>query len=390
MLKHNIVSENERQDAKITWSEDKALRSENGELSDRKKLILKAVVESHIENGEPVGSKYLTQNKAIAYSSATIRNEMAELEELGYLEQPHTSAGRIPSENGYRFYVEQLAERYTITSREVEALKSSLKIKQAELDGIMAEAVRLASSMTNYAALAIKSSENNVTFSRYELFAVDEHNLILAMIGAGENVKTRHIKSTEAVSQNAIAGITALCNEMLTGITAEQITLPLMMKMERRAENYDYLVSPIVKSICETLDSFTRRRDMITDGINRLLSYPEYCDIDRLRDMLALFEQKDELFKLMSPDHTVKALPESGVKLYIGRENPVIIMDRSTLVFKPVSVSGQTIGAIGVVGPTRMDYSRVIATVDRLTREVTEMLSEDPAALPSGEPPNKN
>lgn len=366
------------------------MRSENGELSDRKKLILKAVVESHIENGEPVGSKYLTQNKAIAYSSATIRNEMAELEELGYLEQPHTSAGRIPSENGYRFYVEQLAERYTITSREVEALKSSLKIKQAELDGIMAEAVRLASSMTNYAALAIKSSENNVTFSRYELFAVDEHNLILAMIGAGENVKTRHIKSTEAVSQNAIAGITALCNEMLTGITAEQITLPLMMKMERRAENYDYLVSPIVKSICETLDSFTRRRDMITDGINRLLSYPEYCDIDRLRDMLALFEQKDELFKLMSPDHTVKALPESGVKLYIGRENPVIIMDRSTLVFKPVSVSGQTIGAIGVVGPTRMDYSRVIATVDRLTREVTEMLSEDPAALPSGEPPNKN
>lgn len=340
------------------------------ELSDRKKLILKAIIDSHIANGEPVGSKSLTQNKQITCSSATIRNEMAELEELGYLEQPHASAGRIPSEAGYRFYVDWLIDRYNLTQNEISELKQSLRQKESELDTIMNAAMKLASKLTNYTSLAIKPRQPRITVQRYELMRLDDTTAVLIMVIGGV-IKTKYIHSNQQIPLEATAMLAAVLNAKATGVTASEINLPTLMEMERMMGEYDYLVAPVIKTICETITRFDGG-EINFEGINNLLSYPEYYDMDRLRDMLALFEKKETLLEVLS-DETKNI---DRIQVFIGRENLVKVMDNSTLVFKTILSQGKAVGAIGIIGPTRMNYRRVIATIDNLTKGVTEALDK--------------
>lgn len=348
---------------------------EKDQLSDRKKLILKAIIEAHIAGGEPVGSKYLTINQQIHCSSATIRNEMAELEDLGYLEQPHTSAGRIPSEAGYRFYVDSLIDRYNLTQNEILELQNSLQSKQAELDSIMQTAVMLASRLTNYTALALKPKLSRITVGRYELMRLDDNMVVLIMVIGGV-VKTKYIHSNRLIPTEATVRLAGVLNAKATGITAQEITMPLLMEMESMMGEYDYLVTPVIKAVCETISAFDGG-ELRFEGINRLLSYPEFYDMDRLRDMLALFEKKDALLRVLS-EETQRG---SDVQVYIGRENLVKVMDNSTLVFKTIMDKGKPVGAIGIIGPTRMDYRRVIATIDSLTKSVSEALEAPKAYL---------
>ncbi len=344
--------------------------SEKEELSARKRLILKAIIDSHIANGEPVGSKTLTQNKQITCSSATIRNEMSELEELGYLEQPHTSAGRIPSEIGYRFYVDSLIDRYNLTQTEISELKNLLRQRENELDAILRDAMRLASKLTNYTALAIKPKQPRITVQRYELMRLDENTAVLIMV-IGGIVKTKYIHSNQPIPLEATSMLAAVLNAKATGITASEITLPALIEMERMMGEFDYLVSPVVKTICETITVFDGG-EISFEGINRLLSFPDYYDIDRLREMLALFEKKDKLIEVLSDESRYS----DNVQVIIGRENVVKVMDNSTLVFKTITDNGKTVGAIGIIGPTRMNYRKVIATIDSLTKGVTEALEK--------------
>ncbi|MBQ4043421.1 MAG: heat-inducible transcription repressor HrcA [Clostridia bacterium] len=347
------------------------------ELSERKKLILKAVIEAHIETGEPVGSKYLMQYKQIAYSSATIRNEMADLEEMGFLEQPHTSAGRVPSEIGYRFYVDSLIEKYNMTTREITELKTALRSRQSELDNILEEAMRLASSMTNYTALALRPRNVRNVVTRYEVIRLEERRLVLVMVMSGGVVKSKYILCEAPIPEEAAALLARTLNECLISVTAEEITLPLLVEMERRMGIYAYLVNPVSKGIYETLTSFGGG-ELKFEGVNRLLSYPDY-DIDRLKQMLAMIEQKEELLQLISEETT--ALAQSGddnkVQVYIGHENLVKIMDNSTLILKTVRSGGHVVGTIGIIGPTRMDYSRVISMIDQLSSGIRDALGDD-------------
>ena len=344
-----------------------------GELSERKKQILKAIIEAHIELGEPVGSKYLTSNKHIACSSATIRNEMAELESMGYLEQPHTSAGRVPSEAGYRLYVDSLIDSYRLTEREIEELRTNLRRKQAELDSILDTAIRLASSMTDYTALAAKPRKVRVTVTHFEIIRTDERSMILVML-IGGIVKTRRIRSRVPVSDEASARLEMLLNGKLTGLTAAEITMPLMMEMEREMGADEYLVEPVVKGICETISAFDGG-ELRFDGIDRLLSYPEVYGGERLREMLTMFERKQDLLDVFS-ESEMQTGDDGAVKIYIGRENLVKTMDNSTLVYKPIKRDGILVGAIGVIGPTRMNYSRVIAMIDHLSSGVSNLIEE--------------
>ncbi len=350
----------------------------DGSLSERKKLILKAIVDAHVENGEPVGSKYITQSGIVTCSSATIRNEMAELEAMGFLEQPHTSAGRVPSEAGYRFYVDSLVERYRVTSSEVENLREALRVKQAQLDNILDSAMRLAAKMTNYTALAVRPRISSMTVKKYELIQIDPRQLVLVMVTAGGAVRTQNLVCEAPVTDEAIRKLAALLNMRLTGITGDQISLPIMMEMESVMGEFAFLVSPVVKCICQTI-SAASGGELKVEGMNKLLAYPEFYDIGKLRDMLAMFERKDELVGLISGE-TAPMMPsgvsENGVQVYIGSENPVIIMDSSSLVFKPVKQGDRTVGALGIIGPTRMNYKKVISMIDGIAESVSDILSE--------------
>ncbi len=342
-------------------------------LSERKKLILKAIIDAHITYGEPVGSKYLAENQQLSCSSATIRNEMAELEELGFLEQPHTSAGRIPSELGYRFYVNSLLQQYRMTAGEIEAINSSLKTKLAEMDQLLSEASRIAAAVTNYTGIAVKSRTSAVTIRRFDCVRVDDTQFVLVMMPEGGSTAiTRAIRTPIPLPAEDLAHLIALFNELLAAVPAEGFTLSLIGRIERGMGRYAVLVAPIVRTVYEAMTEADKPHTAI-EGVNHLLRYPEYADLDKLRSLLDVLENKEELRNLVPLDEAAG----EGVNVFIGSENTVKVMEHSTLVFRNIRRGGRVVGAIGVIGPRRMDYSRVIATIDGIASRIDEMLGDD-------------
>lgn len=347
------------------------MSEEQNGLSDRKKLILNAIVDAHISDGEPIGSKYLMQNKHIGYSSATIRNEMAELELMGYLEQPHTSAGRVPTEAGYRFYVDSLVDRYNFTSQEIERLENALASRRRELGDILSAGMRTAATMTNYTAIAVRPKQSRMSVSRFEAMRLDSRNLVLVMVLPDTSVRTKHIRSSFDIPEEAVTRLTSVLNTRLTGLTADAINLPKIMEIERQMGEYDYLISPVIKGIFEQVGASTSAEIMV-EGVNRLLSYPDFYDKERLGELLALFEHKSDLGDLIPASDSQNAL-----QVYIGSENSVKLMDSSALVVHTVSDGGRQVGAIGVIGPKRMDYRRVISVLDKLSESIARVIADD-------------
>ena len=340
-------------------------------LSDRKKKILQAIIEAHIAEGAPVGSKFLSQDKQLACSSATIRNEMAELEALGYLEQPHTSAGRVPSERGYRFYVDALLERYRMTSSEIEGIRRSLNDKLHELDDILSDASRLASSLTNYTSIAVRPRPASVRVERYEAMYVDPHNFVLVMLFHGGEVKTKYVHVDFDVDAYDLNLVCRLLNSRLINLTSEAITISLICSLEREAGHAAPLISPVLKSVYETMSELDGG-DVQVQGVGNLLEYPEYADVDSMKSMLGMFEKKDALLDLVAAD-----ADNDDVHIYIGSENTVDVMNNSALVYRQIKRGGRVVGAIGIIGPRRMNYSKVIETINQLAEGIDHAIGDE-------------
>lgn len=339
------------------------------ELSERKKQILKAIVDAHIEGGEPVGSKYILQSRQLTCSSATIRNEMAELEEMGYLEQPHTSAGRVPSELGYRFYVDSLIDSYAMTTREIMQINNLLKIKMGELDQILDTASKLASNLTNYTGIAIRPKAASVSFNRFEAVYIDPHNFLLIMMNGTAQVKTKNIRSDEPFDADAVTALGNTLNRNIVGLTASEITLPIMMNMERDLGDRAELVSLAIKGIYEVMNELDGG-ELKLSGLNRLLQYPEYSDSEQLGELIGALESKDEILDLVEGTEAAG----DGVKVVLGSESSVKVMNQSAIVYKQIKKDGRTIGAVGIIGPLRMDYAKVLATIDSLGGNIASLL----------------
>ena len=338
-------------------------------LSERKKQILKAIVEAHIDGGEPVGSKYILQNTLMSCSSATIRNEMAELEQMGYLVQPHTSAGRVPSQAGYRFYVDALVEQYARTTHEVVQINQLLKAKMSEIDQILETASKLASSMTNYTGIAIKPKASSVTMSKYEIISIDKRQFAMVMITSTGAVKTKKITTEADIPEGALARLSELMNLLLTGIGADMITLPIIMEMESELGDASFLVSPTVKCVWEVMSQIDGG-ELRYSGLNHLLKYPEFADTDQLGQLLGTLEDKNEILDLVSETQG------DDISVFIGSESPVHVMKNSALVFKPIKKDGRTVGIIGVLGPRRMNYRQVLQTIEDIGGSISVMFGE--------------
>ena len=344
------------------------------ELSERKKQILKAIVDAHIAGGGPVGSKYILENRQLGCSSATIRNEMAELEEMGYLEQPHASAGRVPSELGYRFYVDALLERYAMTAQEIAQINRLLRTKMGELDQILLAASNLASNMTNYTGIAIKPKISSVSITRFEaIYLAPDHYLLVAVASTG-SVKTKHLHPTYgSITPEVIAELTEALNTHLSGLNADRITLPIIMELENRLGEHASLVSSTVKCIYDMLSELDDG-EMRVSGLDRLLQYPEYSDVGQFQQLLGTLEKKEDILNLVSRTES------DDINVLIGSESEVKVMNNSALVFKPIVKDGRTLGAIGVIGPRRMDYAKVLATLEGLSGNITDLLQSDPGS----------
>ena len=340
------------------------------DLSERKRLILQAIVESHIRYGEPVGSKTLTANQQLNCSSATIRNEMAELEAMGLLEQPHTSAGRVPTELGYRFYVDSLAEQYRMTAVEIEQINRALKSKIGALDQILEDASRLMSRFTNYTAVAIKPRSASARVIRFEAAYVSDRSFVLVMVFADGTVKTKTLFVPVSLSPESLARVTELFNVGFTNLTSAEISYARIVEAERILGYLAPVVHPAVKAVYEAMNEMDGG-ELKFDGVNHLLEYPEYSDMGQLKEMLDLFEQKDNLLRLVSTGEESKDL-----QVHIGSENAIGAMSNSSFIYRTVRRGGKIVGAVGVIGPCRMDYSRVIALLNHLSDGIHDAIGE--------------
>lgn len=348
------------------------------ELSERKKTILKAVVEAHIACGEPVGSKALSQNQQIALSSATIRNELAELTEMGYLIQPHTSAGRIPSEQGYRFYVDSLMQAYDLTAGEIRGLNEMLRERTAQLDRVIESAGRLISKLTRYPAISVHTFPATQTAKCVNLMLLDEHEFLVIVMISENNIKTRHLHSDLPLDSDSLHRVQEILNRSIAGREPDQLTLAEMMKIGQELGQFRDLGAPIIQCVYETLME-ERHSDLQVSGVDRFLEYPEFTEVDRLRDMLGMLSEKQNLLSLVE-----NSAGHDKVDVYIGSENTADKNGESTVVVRTITVDGKPVGAIGVIGPCRMDYSRVVSTVDRLSKSIAEMMSGHPSQEPAG------
>ncbi len=357
------------------------MKSTFGELDDRKKKILRAIVNAHIRGGGPVGSKFLAHNQHITLSSATIRNEMAELEALGYLEQPHTSAGRIPSERGYRFYVNSLMEDYRLSAAELRQLNNLMRSKIEELDKLLESAGKLISALTNYTSLAVKPRQREVVITHIRVLYLDTQTFLLVLITSADIVKTKYVWSPITVTDELLYRLERELNTFLTGVPMESITLPLIMELTARLPDCEQLVTPIIRYVYEAIGEIDSG-DLHVEGINLLLQYPEYADVERFKELLKLLERKEDILNLVSQHQG------DSTQVIIGGESPVKVMHNSSFIFRKIECGGRVVGVIGVLGPCRMDYSRVIATVEHLANSIANRpssINQEPGTL-AGEP----
>ena len=351
---------------------------EDSRLSARKKQILKAIVDAHINHGEPVGSKYLSTEAMISCSPATIRNEMAELEEMGYLVQPHTSAGRVPSELGYRYYVDALVRQYGETKTEIDEINEKLRYKLTEMDEILSEASRLAASFTDYTGIAFKAGAGNVRISKFDSVYLSPRDFLLVMLFAGDTVKAKPIHLSFSIDEDALKRFTEAANMYLVNTTSDNISMQVVLKLEALMGASGAMVHPAVKVILETMNELDTA-DVRLDGINRLLQYPEYANTEKLRGLLGMLEEKDKLLDVISA-HTTS---EDGINVYIGTENDSDVMSSTALIFKSVNVGGKKL-AVGVIGPRRMNYSKVIGMINQLASGIDRIFGDDSRLLDDG------
>lgn len=339
-------------------------------LSPRKQQILRAIVDAHINHGEPVGSKYLSQDVRISASSATIRNEMAELENMGYLVQPHTSAGRIPSALGYRYYVDALVKQYSETRNEIDEINEKLRYKLTEMDEILREASHLASSFTDYTGIAFKTSSGKVRINRFDSVYISQRSFHLVMSFSGDIVKSKTLSLSFSVTKEDVARFTEAANIYLSNLTSDEITMPTIMKIEALMGASAAIVHPAIKAIYEAMSDLDTA-DIKVEGVNKLLKFPEYSDVSKLRELLGVLEEKDKLLDVISS----RGMSDDGINVFIGTENDSDVMSDTTLILKNVTVGGKRV-AIGVIGPKRMNYQKVIEMLNRLATGMDRMFGD--------------
>ena len=336
------------------------------ELSARKKQILKAVVEHYIDSAEPVGSKTVSQELGV--SSATIRNEFAELCDLGFLEQPHTSAGRVPSPAGYRLYVNELMERRSVTAQEAKGIDETLRDKLEGMGGAMTNAGQLVSSIVNYPAYSVTAGNAALTVERFELVPVDETGFITVVMTGDRNVKSQLQHSALSFDAAGLNDLKHLLNTHFTGKSRAEMSEHLMSVSEQLPPELFLVLSKAVEYAAGVLDE-AARRDVETTGASRILKLPEYRDVDRAHELMTfLVDGKENL-----------PVPDDGapLQILIGPENVNEALRDTSVVVASYDIGDGMRGLVGVVGPTRMDYATVTARLSYFAESLTRMFGKE-------------
>lgn len=346
-------------------------------LSERKKRILRAVIENYIATAEPVGSKAVAALAGLDVSSATIRNELADLTEKGYLEQPHTSAGRIPSPAGYRLYVNELMEEQRLSMEETRQINNALQLKMKELDKVIDQAGRMVSQLTNYPAFALAGGARRITIRRFDLIMVDPNSFIIVVMTDTNVVKNKLVRLPSDLSEPQLQLLTTLLNTSFVGKALDQMTPELMRVAEHSAGSSYGLISLVVSFAMEVLDDLENSA-VYTTGTDHILEHPEYQDVGKAQKLMSYLSQDQTLARKLA----MPVMSEDNTKILIGPENVADELKDTSVVLASYDIGDGMKGVIGVVGPTRMDYAKVAAKLSYVADGLSKLFGQ--AELPPG------
>ena len=348
------------------------------ELTERKKKVLRCVVDLYIRTAEPVGSKAITELPDMKYSSATIRNEMADLTAMGYLEQPHTSAGRVPSAAGYRLYVDELMMDYRLSMDETKSINSAIEEKMQRVDKVVERVAKLVSPATDLPAISMASRQVGATVKRFELILAGQGSVILVIMLTNEEVVNKLIKLPVNVTEGDLKVLSAVLNATMTAIATEEFTQELLERVMGSAGAAASLVPVIMEFTAETLNR-QGSTNMAVAGQMRLLGQPEYRDVDKAQRVLTSLDE-DTLANLPAVMQN-----SNGTKVLVGPENVAQELKDTSVVMTKFDIGDGMQGMIGVVGPTRMDYAKVTARLSYFAESLSKLFAKpEQKQLPGG------
>lgn len=341
------------------------------ELNERKQKILHAIIKNYLDTGEPVGSRTISKYTDLNLSSATIRNEMADLEELGYIMQPHTSAGRIPSDKGYRWYVDKLMDEKV---QEVEEMKEQMLEKADRMEQLLKQAARVLASNTNYTSMISTPVYNHNKVKFIQLSQVDEEQMIVVVVMEGNIVKNQIVTLEDALSNEALLKLNMLLNTTLTGMALEEVNLGLIARLKEQAGIHSSVMSNVIDAVANLIQV---RDDMeiYTSGTTNIFKYPELSDKESAQDIISAFEEKQQLEELVSK--TMAQSENKNIQVYIGDETNVEKMKDCSVVTATYEFEKGVQGTIGIIGPKRMDYEHVMKTLKILMAELDDIFHKE-------------
>ena len=343
------------------------------ELDERKVTILKAIIKTYLETGEPVGSRTISKSLDIKLSSATIRNEMSDLEEMGYIIQPHTSAGRIPSDKGYRFYVDQIVlEKDT----EVTEFKDMMVQKVDRLELVLKRMAQMLAANTNYAAMISGPSYHKTKLKFIQLSKMEEGKLLAVIVVEGNIIKNAVIDIRESLTDEQLLNLNILLNSSLNGLTIEEINLDVISKLKVDAGIHSQVVDLVLSEVAEAIRAGSEDLQIYTSGATNIFKYPELTEGEKASQLIGTLEHK-EVLKEFVTEANENAEGESGIQVYIGDETPVQSMKDCSVVTANYDLGGGLRGTVGIIGPKRMDYEKVLRILQNLMNQLDGACNKD-------------
>ena len=339
-------------------------------LDDRKWKIFNAIIKTYLETGEPVGSRTISKYADLNLSSATIRNEMADLEEMGLIIQPHTSAGRIPSDQGYRMYVDYLMEQ---KDKEVKEMQNMMIQKQDRMESVLKQVVKVLANNTNYATLISAPQYHRTKLKFIQLSIISETQLLAVVVAEGNIVKNKMLNFEHGLNNEMLLKLNILLNTALNGLAMEEINLGLITKLKEQAGIHSDVVSKVLDTVAETIQ-LDDEMEIYTSGATNIFKYPELSDSSRASELISAFEEKKELANLVT--ESMAQTSDIGIQVYIGNEAPIQNMKDCSVVTATYELGSGIRGTIGIIGPKRMDYEKVVDSLKTLKRQLDNVFEE--------------
>ena len=337
------------------------------QLDDRKIKILQAIIRNYLETGEPVGSRTISKYTDLNLSSATIRNEMADLEELGYIVQPHTSAGRIPSDKGYRLYVDRLM---IDKEREVEEMKELLLEKEEKMENLLKQVAKTLAVNTNYATMISAPTLHHNKLKFIQLSRVDADQTLAVIVVEGNVIKNNILSVSEELNDETLLKLNLLLNTNLNGLSIEEINLGMIAALKQQAGIHSQIVSDVIDAVAEAIKA-DDDLEIYTSGAKNIFKYPELADNQKASELITAFEEKQVLNELVQ--ETLADEEKTGIQVYIGEEAKLQSMKDCSVVTATYELEEGMRGTIGIIGPKRMDYEKVVGTLKNLKQQLDDL-----------------